>query len=118
MTRGLALLALLAGCATPVEQPSVARAREAVTSSSARTGDLRLQCDPADAEVWLDGVPQGICTDFSGTPAGLKVGEGMHRVEVLKQGFLPYVTYLSPSGARASLRITLVPRKTPEGANP
>jgi hypothetical protein len=117
--RALALLAALSGCATtPAEQPSLARVREGLAGVAARTGDLRLQCDPPDAEVWLDGVPQGVCTDFSGTPAGLRMGEGTHRVEVLKQGFLPYVTYLSPSGARTSLRISLVPRKTPQGATP
>lgn len=96
----------------------MAQAREGLAATAGRTGDLRLMCQPEDAQVVLDGVPQGLCSDFSGRPAGLTVGSGMHRVEVTKEGFLPYVTYLSPSGARTSLGITLQPLRPSEGANP
>ena len=109
--------AALLGCAPAAELPSVSRAREALAGSTAWSGDLKLACDPPDAEVWRDGVPQGNCSDFAGAPRGLSLGEGMHRVEVLKEGYWPYVTYLSPSGARTTLRISLVPRGKPEGAN-
>ena len=72
--------------------------------------NLILGCDPTDAEVWLDGVPQGTCLDFSGTPKGLTLGDGMHKVEVKKTGFWPYETWVDSGGARAVLSIKLSPR--------
>jgi hypothetical protein len=82
---------------------------------SARRGELRLTCEPRDAEVLLDGVAQGTCLDFSGTPRGLVVGKGLHRVDVKKRGYLPYQTYYEPSGANASLAPTLQPTTSSQG---
>jgi PEGA domain-containing protein len=74
-------------------------------------GAVRLRCTPAGAEVSMDGVPVGMCSDFADrTP--LRVGRGMHRLEVTMQGYLPYVTYFAPAGARAVLEIQLSPRST------
>ena len=75
------------------------------------SSDLALGCDPTDAEVWLDGIPRGTCLDYSGDPKGLKVGEGMHKVEVKKSGFWPYETYVDPSGTRAALTVKLQPNR-------
>jgi len=88
--------------------------------ASARRGDLELRCEPDDAEVILDGVPQGLCSDFTGDPHWLMVGEGMHHVVVRKAGHAPYETYYQPSGARAVLRIQLRPlgQKASEGVSP
>ena len=66
-----------------------------------------LRDDPADAEVVLDGVPQGACRDFDGAPRGLEIGAGAHRVEIRKSGFWPAVTYVEPDGTRAAMTITL-----------
>lgn len=110
----LALLAL--GCAATPEQQVLARARRLLEDARAPGGELRLLCEPADAEVALDGVAQGRCSDFAGLPAGLRVGEGMHRVEVRKEGFYPYQTYYSPGGARATLTITLRRKLNPQGS--
>lgn len=111
------LLALVgaSACAAPPAR-SRALARSAIESAHSRRGDLRLSCEPTDAEVWLDGVPQGTCVDFSGDPRGLAVGEGMHEVVVQKAGFWPYQTFYAPSGARAALSIRLSPHSTAQGA--
>ena len=75
------------------------------------SSDLKLSCDPTDAEVSLDGIPRGTCLDFAGEPTGLKLPEGMHKVEVKKSGFWPYETYVDSSGTRAALTVKLSPNR-------
>jgi hypothetical protein len=119
--RGAWLAAALAvsGCAGRGREPeSVAKARALMAGAEKPTGDLVLRCEPADAEVYLDGVLQGLCSDFAGSPRGLRVGVGLHHIEVKKQGFWPYTTYYEPSGARARLTIQLRPSAAPGGGAP
>gem|GEM_PF-874114 len=100
---------LVLGCASGparVESPAADRARE-LLRGGARVGNLVLRCEPSDAEVYLDGVVQGVCTDFAGAPRGLSVGAGLHQIDVKKDGYWPYVTYYEPSNARAMLTIRL-----------
>jgi hypothetical protein len=73
----------------------------------ARQGDLELLCAPADAQVTVDSVEQGTCGDYAGRP--LRLGEGMHRVQVKKQGLTPFETFVDPSGTRARLSVALAP---------
>ncbi|MBJ6762599.1 PEGA domain-containing protein [Myxococcaceae bacterium JPH2] len=104
------------GCASSQPEPAtMARARELMRTAGTPRGDLVLRCDPSDAEVSLDGVPQGMCRDFAGSPRGLGVGEGLHQIDVRKQGFWPYTTYYEASGARATLHIQLRASGTPSG---
>jgi hypothetical protein len=108
----LMLGALVSGCASgpeQVESPTATRAREMLRSVKARHGNLLLRCEPVDAEVYLDGVLQGACTDFGGDSRGLQVGVGLHRIDVKKEGFWPYTTYYEPGKARAGLTIRLRP---------
>ncbi|GMT99462.1 hypothetical protein KH5H1_35810 [Corallococcus caeni] len=109
-------VALTGGCATPSEQPAtVARAEALMASNASKRGDLVLRCEPADAQVLLDGVEQGTCTDFAGVSRSLRLGDpGFHQVEVKKRGFYPYTTYYQPSGARVTLKVKLRPL-APEG---
>ncbi|MCY1047027.1 PEGA domain-containing protein [Corallococcus sp. bb12-1] len=104
-------LALTVGCAAKQEQPAtVARARELMASAGGKRGDLVLRCEPADAEVLLDGVQQGLCSDFSSVSRSLRLSDaGFHQVEVKKRGFWPYTTYYEPSGARVTLKVKLRP---------
>lgn len=114
--------ALLAGlaCASPrTESPSVGAARAVLHRSEQaqkqRTGSLQVRCTPEDAEVWLDGARVGKCGELSKAP--LRMGNGMHRVDVKKDGFLPYVTWYDPNETegtqlgmvRASVTIRLQP---------
>ncbi|MBN8227860.1 PEGA domain-containing protein [Corallococcus macrosporus] len=109
---------LMGGCAAKQEQPaSVARAESLMASSSAKRGDLVLRCEPSDAQVLLDGVEQGTCTDFAGVSRSLRLADsGFHQVEVKKRGFYPYTTYYEPGKARVTLKVKLRPL-APEGGS-
>ncbi len=101
--RPAALLVALCSCAPrplPLEQ-----AERAMRGARVQKGQLELRCDPVDAEISVDGVPQGTCADYAG--AGLRVGEGLKRIEVKKPGYWPYQTYYEAGGARAVLTVTL-----------
>jgi hypothetical protein len=76
-----------------------------------RSGDLQLTCSPADSEVWLDGVPVGSCAEFSGR-RGLSLGLRMSKVQVRKEGYLSFETFVEPDGTRAALTVTLAPSLT------
>jgi hypothetical protein len=119
---GRAALVLVAlGCAGRQEEPAtLVQARELLRNAERPSGDVVLRCEPPDAEVYLDGVIQGLCTDFRGAPRGLRVGEGLHQIEVKKQGYWPYTTYIEPHGARAVLEARLQPmgNETREGGAP
>lgn len=107
---------LVLGCASGperVDSPAADRARELLRSSPARSGNLRLRCEPADADVYLDGVIQGVCTDFGGEPRGLRVGEGLHRIDVKKDGYFPYTTYYEPNNTSLGLTVRLRPGTSP-----
>jgi hypothetical protein len=114
----LALVGLVLGCALgpgQVDSPAADRARELMRAQRARNGNLLLRCEPEDAEVHLDGVIQGVCTDFGGKPSGLQVGLGLHRIDVKKDGYWPYTTYFEPNNARAGLTIKLRPMEQESG---
>ena len=104
------LLFVLAACAAP-QPAAMKQASDAMAGHTGRVwvSDLTLGCEPADADVWLDGVPFGTCLDFSGDPKGLTLSGGMHKVEVKKSGFWPYETYVDSGGTRAALTVKLLP---------
>lgn len=99
---------LLAGCVTGPTLPTVApQVRQAYRVAGA--GELVLRCSPTDAEVALDGVSQGLCSDFTGAPQALKVGERPRRIEVKKSGFQTWETWLSADQTRVVMNVTLLP---------
>jgi len=97
------LLLVIAACATR-SQPAMVE----------RSGDLFLSCDPTDSEVWLDGYPVGNCADFSGR-RGLSLEKRMSKVEVRKDGYRTFETFVEPDGTRAALSVTLAPSTTGGG---
>lgn len=115
-----AVLAMLGCAGRQEESPAMAQARELLRKAEAPSGDVVLRCEPEDAEVILDGVTRGLCSDFRGSPRGLRVGEGLHQIEVKKEGHWPYTTYIDPHGTRAVLDVRLQPMgsDTPERGTP
>lgn len=111
----MALALILGGCAH--RTPAEVRAQEVLSQAKVAEVDLRIDCTPLDAEVSVDRVPRGLCSDYQDAGTGLRLGKGMHQVAVRKAGFHPYVTYVEPSGARLSLTARLVPEKA-EGSTP
>lgn len=99
---------LLAGCAAP--SPNVLLREGRLPAARVTTkSELVLTCTPSDAEVVLDGVPQGTCEDFGGAPRGLSLGKGVRRVEVRKPGYLSWNTVVETDGTRVQLDVTLLP---------
>lgn len=114
----LGLMALGPGCASGPEQvgsPAADWTRELMRSRKSRPVNLLLRCEPSDAEVYLDGVLQGVCTGFGGGPGGLQVEAGLHRIDVKKAGYWPYMTYYDSDSGRAGLNIQLKPVKPGRG---
>jgi hypothetical protein len=111
--RQVALLALVASCATAPSPlnvnplPTLPQVRAPVRVSGA--GELVLKCTPTDAEVALDGVTQGLCTDFGGEPRGLRVGRTARHVAVKKSGFVTWETWLAADETRVVMTVTLTP---------
>jgi hypothetical protein len=53
------------------------------------TGALRLQVQPRDAQVFIDGSYAGIVDDFDGTFQSLRLEQGEYKVEIALPGFEP-----------------------------
>ena len=97
----------ITGCAQTSNVLTAAQAkmtRARVTTKS----ELVLACTSSDADVVLDGVPQGTCEDFRGEPRGLALGKGVRRVQVKKTGYLPWGTVVETDGTRVMLNVTLI----------
>ncbi len=98
----------LVGC-TPAAPSVVGSAVTTLPPARVTTkSELVLACQPADAEVELDGVPQGTCDDFDGEPMGLPMGKGIRHVRVKKRGHLPWETVLETDGTRVMMNVTLL----------
>ncbi len=77
-------------------------------------GQVMLECDPLDAEVALDGVPMGLCSDYATAEHGLPMGTGMHRLDFKHAGRSPYQTEIEPDRAGAVVHASL-PTLSSEG---
>jgi hypothetical protein len=110
----VAAVFVLVACATSQQAAMLERAGEGLTAAEPRQGDLALSCEPSDSEVVLDGVPVGTCSDFSGR-RGLSLGSGMRKVEVRREGYQSFETFVEPDGTRAALTVTLDPSNTGGG---
>ena len=98
---------LLVGCAT--EQTATKHARPTTSanqrgrSAAAPTntqGLLRFECEPTDAEVYLDGQSRGTVAQLR-AGGGLQVAMGLQRIELRRRGYVPF-------------RVELVIGRTPE----
>lgn len=98
-------LLLLAACATSTPElvPGLTQ-----PTPGKRRAELVLKCQPVDAEVVLDGVPQGTCEDFGGQPKGLPLGRGSRRVEVRRSGYQSWESWMVADGTRMTMDVTLL----------
>jgi hypothetical protein len=53
-------------------------------------GGIRLQMNPKDAQVTVDGYFVGVVDDFDGISQRLELEEGPHRIEITAPGFEPF----------------------------
>lgn len=74
-------------------------------------GKLRLQVQPRDAEVYIDGYFSGIVDDFDGRLQGLTLETGGYSVEIVAPGFEPlaFDIRITP-GRTTTYRGELLPR--------
>lgn len=100
--------ALALGACAQTPKPFDLSAHKLPPARVTTRSELVLRCDPADAEVSLDGVPQGTCDDFSGEPRALTMPKGPRRVQVKKRGYLPWESILETDGTRVVMNVTLI----------
>jgi hypothetical protein len=53
-------------------------------------GGIRLQMNPKDAEVTVDGYYVGVVDDFDGSSQRLSLEAGPHKIEIVAPGFEPF----------------------------
>lgn len=99
------MLLLLTGCRTAAPGPFPDL--EQVHAVEAPAGNVVLVAEPADAEVAVDGVPQGRCSDFDGVHGALNLSRGSHALTVSKPGFNTFATTLYADDGRQRLHIAL-----------
>jgi hypothetical protein len=115
MTPSVKIFALIAaalvGCAqTPWQGSEAARkVRDNRVGPRSSQGDVRINCDILDADVYVDGVIQGSAADFDGSHALLYIGEGLHRVEIRKAGYQTYEAGVEGGNAVVVLNVHLLP---------
>ena len=73
-------------------------------------GAYRFECDPPDARVIMDEVDQGPCALWASRWLG--VGPGPHRLQVVREHYLPQESDLVPQGRRVVVRVQL--RREPD----
>ena len=96
-----------AGCSA---QPVWQRALDGHTAEllERKASGVLLACEPEDAEVLVDGVPQGTCQDLT-PPHQIEMGEQSHSLEVHRPGYAPYRADLFAGNARTRLTVRLSP---------
>ena len=72
---------------------------------------LRVDCQPDEAEVRVDGVLQGSCKLLSRPGAAMTFPAGTHELEIAADGFRSFRSMVSGKGIQESLTIRLMPRK-------
>lgn len=93
--------------------PGYAAAPGAAGSPLEAPGYLRLEAQPEDAEVYVDGVYAGTAADF-GAAAGRRLQPGLHRIELRADGYESVVLDVRiTAGATTTLRRRLASRGAP-----
>jgi hypothetical protein len=86
------LLLLLAGPVTDVPRQVTAQTdREIASPQSRPVGGVQLDVEPRRALVFVDSAYAGTVDDFRGYFQHLTLPAGLHRIEVLTDGYLPLI---------------------------
>jgi len=97
------LFLLFVGC-----QSGVARQIKSVGPDSLA---LRVDCQPEEAEVRVDGVLQGTCKLLAQPEAVMTLSGGTHELEIAADGYRSSRSTITGKGIQESLTIRLMPRK-------
>jgi hypothetical protein len=79
------------------------------TLRNARGGNTLVRCQPADAEVAVDGVVRGLASDFDGRERLLALPAGDHAVSFRRKGYEAVVVDVAVGEGRQTLDVRLTP---------
>jgi len=92
-----ALLLSLVSCAAP---------RTTVVTDD-QSGSIRFVVTPNFAKVLVDGHEVGICRNFDGTSAVLKLAAGTHEIHLAAEGYQDFYTKVYISDTQEVVNVTL-----------
>ncbi len=97
---------------------------QSISDGPGQVALLRVDCEPPDAEILIDEQPMGSLSRWRGSTVPLRPGK--HRVEITREGYLPYMMDLNAEPGRMyDLALDLLrdmdtelidPRPDPKGA--
>jgi hypothetical protein len=70
-------------------------------------GRIKLQVQPDDAIVYVDGEKKGKAAKFDGDPEYLFIPSGFHRLELKKEGYKTYSRKLYSGNAIQEIKVIL-----------
>lgn len=70
-------------------------------------GRIKLQVQPGDAIVYVDGEKKGEAAKFRGDPEYLFIPSGFHRLEIKKEGYKTYSRKLYSGNALQEIKVIL-----------
>jgi hypothetical protein len=73
-------------------------------------GAYRFECTPTDAHVIVDEEDLGPCVVWSSRWLGVQ--GGAHRVQIVREGWFPQESEVTPNGRRVTVRVNL--RRIPD----
>ena len=102
--RWLCLLALCGCTHAATTFPKLPAQQQA----AAPNGNVALDVQPTDAEVAVDGVMQGLGSDFDGVHGALNLAPGPHQLTVSHTGYLPQsLTLYASDDGRQVVQVVL-----------
>ena len=104
-------LSCLAACATGIEPKQTSTKELPIVVFAGKDSFwLELNCEPAAAEVAVDGIFQGTCGMLSEAQSRLVLRAGEHMLKVSASGYNSQETAIGSAGMLHRLRIRLQPQ--------
>jgi hypothetical protein len=87
------------------------------TLRNAKGGNTLVRCEPADAELAVDGVVRGLASDFDGRERLLAIPAGNHQLGFRRKGYEAVVVDVVVVDGRQTLDVRLTPLQLTERQN-
>ena len=72
-------------------------------------GLLKVNIQPEDAEIWIDGVFLGIAVDYNPEDKYISLTSGLHTIEIKKDGYETVYRDIYAGHSMQTLAVTLTP---------
>ena len=83
--------------------------------NAAKRGNLFIRCEPEDAEILLDGIPQGSCLDYVAKGLQINASPALRKIVVTKTGYWSYEAMVALDRSKVNLSVQLQPMQTSAG---